>query len=301
MTIAFLACVEQGNLENQTRMLCHSIRKFGGSLSGAAIHTFRPRGGPKLSSSTLAELRSLRVIHHDQALNTEYAYYGVGNKIFVSAWAEEHLEEEFLVFLDSDTLLLNEPSEWLLSEDVDAAACPGVRWEGGIASRGPEDPKDVYWKAAYDICGVKEEPFVTSVVDQQQIRAYFNGGLIVSRREAGIFRSWRANFTTLMKRGHYPPDKNRGINNMDEIALGISLAKSFERLKILDERYNYPLHRRSELQGSARFAELEDLIHLHYHGWFNRPGYLDSLNPGFNPDSPLLSWIQSFLPFAPYI
>jgi len=301
MRLAFLACVERGNLENQTRLLCRSIRRFGGRLRHAPIHTFQPRRGTAITPESLADLEALGVQHHTEILNPDFDHYPIGNKILVSAWAEEQLEETLLVFLDSDTLLLAEPSDWLLPEGLDAAASPCVRWLGGIASSGPADPVDPYWREAYRLCGVNARPFVRSLVDRRRVRAYFNGGLVVARRRAGLFRQWREDFLCLMRRRHFPPDPKRGINNMDEISLGITLARVFDRVRILDERHNYPLHRRAELAAPASHAQFEELVHVHYHGWFNQPGYLASLDPPFDNGGRIRAWLEPFLPFTPHL
>jgi hypothetical protein len=146
---------------------------------------------------------------------------------------------------------------------------------------------------------LKTEPFVESVVDRKRVRAYFSSGLVAVRREAGLFSQWKEDFLRLIRAGHIPDA--RRTRQMDEISLAANLGRAFERVRVLDWRYNYLLYRRPELGSPAREAQLEDLIHVHYRFWFNQPGYLREIRPSFNPSSRVLRWLDRYLPFQPVI
>ena len=62
-SIAFVACVESGYLENQTMLLCRSIRRYAGKYRDAPIYTFQPRRGTTIGNDTLAGLNELGVVH----------------------------------------------------------------------------------------------------------------------------------------------------------------------------------------------------------------------------------------------
>jgi hypothetical protein len=124
LSIAFIACTEPGNLENQSSLLFRSIRTFGGAFRNAPIHSFQPRGGDSLNSETLKLFGELDVIHHEEELNTDFTRFPQTNKVFACAWAEKNLREDLLVFLDSDTVFLNEPEELILPDGCHAAVCP---------------------------------------------------------------------------------------------------------------------------------------------------------------------------------
>lgn len=296
MSVVFIACVESGNLENQALLLFRSIRKYAGRYKDASIYSFQPRGGNLLKKETLDAFSELNVTHNDEVLNTEFQYYPMSNKIFACAKAEERLKEDILVFLDSDTVVVNEPGDFELTEGVVTAVCPVHSKNRGSTGRG--DPNDRYWEKLYSICNAPEAPFVETVVDHIRIRAYWNAGLIVVRRSSGLFRQWKDDFLKLMGVGHIPKGH---INNMDQLALAATLAKVADRVKILDYRYNYPLPKRSLLVQPYCDAELDDLVHIHYHRWFNKPGFLEMLKPPLNRNSETYKWISSFLPFQPTI
>src|SRR5262245_48976011 len=97
-SVAFVACVESGYLENQTMLLCRSIRKYAGKYRDAPIYTFQPRVGTEVNNATLAVLNDLGVIHDTRPLNVEFYNYAIANKILCCAWAEENLDQDTLVF-----------------------------------------------------------------------------------------------------------------------------------------------------------------------------------------------------------
>jgi hypothetical protein len=297
MNLAFLLCVENGNLENQALLLCHSIREFAGGFADAEIHAYSPRPANQPARATIDRLKELGAIHHDEPLNREFANYAIGNKIFVSAAAERSLAAETLVFLDSDTFFTQEPALFRLPPDIDAAARPVDKQN--LGSTGAGDQNDSYWQRMYSICQVKEDHFVETTVDKKKIRAYFNAGLIVVRRSAGLFARWEQNFLALVAAGHMP--ENDKWNNMDQFALATTLSRVFKRVSTLDWKYNYPLGHRPVLDRAMQEAQLEDLVHVHYHRWFNRPNFLRLTTPTFSRSSPLLGWLEQHLPFQPTI
>jgi hypothetical protein len=296
MKLAFIACIEAGNLENQALLLFRSIRKYGGRYSEAPIYSFQPRKGPPLNRQTYGVLSELVVEHINDVLNTQFDFYPIANKIFACARAEEMLREKILVFLDSDTIIVNEPKEFDLPDEMVAALRPVHNKNRG--STGPDDANEPYWEKLYEICGVKKAPFVKTVVTNREIRAYWNAGLIAVRRSGGLFKQWKRDFLRLMEAGHVPKGQ---ITFMDQLSLAATLALAPEQVVTLDHRYNYPLPKRPILSEPLKSCQFEDLIHVHYHRWFNKPGFLSAIRPRLNSSSEIYKWIDSFLPFHPTI
>lgn len=296
MTLAFIACVESGNLENQALLLFRSIRKFAGHYKDAPIYSFQPRRGAPLRKDTLNLFEALEVTHSTEVLNAEFHHYPIGNKVFASARAEELLKEDILVFLDSDSVIVNEPRDLDLPAGTATAVRPVDHKNRG--STGPSDPNDGYWRRLYAICGAPEAPFLETGVSAQKIRSYWNAGLLAVNRSEGLFQRWKDDFLKLMQAGHVPKGQ---ITFMDQLALAATLARVAERIRVLDPRYNYPLPKRPLLKEPYRTAELDSLIHIHYHRWFNKPGFLSLVSPPLNNRSPVYNWLSSWLPFQPTI
>jgi hypothetical protein len=308
-SLAFVACVERGALEQKTRLLIRSIRRFGGIHRDAPIHTFAPRAGRDITSATRDLFDELGVTHHEERLNTDFDAYGVGNKIFAAARAEELASEDFLAFLDSDTVVVAEPEALALADGIDAAVRPVEfhRWREPDAaneahwrthhrragSAGEAESGDDYWLRMYELCGIANRPFVETTCDRIRIRAYANSGLVAVRREAGLFGQWRRDFLTLAAAGHRP---NGDMHYMDQLSLAATLARIWDRVQLLDGRYNYPLVGRPLLAEPLRAARLDELVHIHYNAYFHRPGFLATLQPAVEQDGDVVSWLESQLP-----
>lgn len=297
MSLALLLCVEAGRLESQACLLVESLRTFGGPRADLPVHAFAPRPGHGPSDDTAARLAELGVTLHREALNRDFPDYPIGNKIFVCAEAERQLDAEVLVFADSDTIFTGCPDELDLPADVDAAARPVDRRNRG--STGPGDPADEYWTTLATLLSVPGAPMVRTVVEDEPIRAYFNAGLVAARRRAGVFAEWEADFRRLMAAGHVP--RSGVLNNMDQLALAGTLGRRFERVRILSDRYNYPLGKRPLLAAPLGDCQLADLVHVHYHRWFHRRDFLGLTRPRLAAEDPVVHWLASRLPLEPTI
>lgn len=296
MTLAYLACIESGNLENQALLLFRSIRKYGGRFRHAPVYAFQRRGSPPLKVDTMQTMEELCVRHRSE-VDDRFPDLPLVNKIFVTSWAETHLDEEILVFCDSDTIFVGEPTAFDLDKHVSAALRPVPQRKFG--SSGPGCAEDEYWRRLYELCGVTNEPFVETTITRERIRAYWNSGLIVARRSEALFAQWEDDFLRLMKAGHVPP--RQGKLFIDQLALSATLARARQEVRVLDARYNYQLPKRPIMPPPDRDYQLADLIHVHYHAWFNKPGYLETLRPPLDRESETYRWVSSFLPFQPTI
>lgn len=293
-TVGFVCCVERGKLEGQSLLLARSIRRFGGSLADAPIVAVAPRAGHEPSPATLAAFRELGVTTVVEHLNHAHPDYGMANKWAAARWAEEHLETEILAFLDSDTIVVSDPAAFRLPPDIDVAAAPVDRKDKG--STGPGDRREDYWIRMYELTGVTQRPFITTPADGQRIRAYFNGGLVVTRRELRLFSEWYRDFRALLDADHLPPE---GRGYLDQLSLAPMVTRHWDRARVLDWRYDYPLPHRPRLQEPARSAALEDLAHVHYHRFFAHPGFLDEVRPALPAHSPVRDFLEPWLPLEP--
>ncbi len=102
------------------------------------IYAFQPRRGRDAGEQTLAALHELGVVHIPEVLNTTFPTIGTLNKVFVCAYAERILDEPTLVFLDSDTVVIAEPTDLDLPPETDIALRPAD--SARMNSRGPDRP-----------------------------------------------------------------------------------------------------------------------------------------------------------------
>ena len=85
--------------------------------------------------------------------------------------------------LDSDTVWLEEPQ---LPEDADVAVLPVD--SKGSATRGSGDRFEDYWATLAQMCGTSLDrlPSMRSTIGNEQIRASYNAGFTIVRRQLGI-------------------------------------------------------------------------------------------------------------------
>ncbi|MDO8364737.1 MAG: hypothetical protein Q7V88_17735, partial [Actinomycetota bacterium] len=180
--IAFVICVEANQLLPQARLLCESIRTFGGRYRDAPIVAVSPRPHLALSPRQAAELTALGATHVNLPLNTTGSAYGTINRIVAGAWAEATLPQPYLVVLDTDMMMLGEPR--FVRADV------GVRPvdSKGSATAGPHDQLDAYWDRLCTIAGITLDdlPTLRTTISDEPIRASYNGGFSVVRRDLGV-------------------------------------------------------------------------------------------------------------------
>ena len=276
----------------RNRRRCCAARSADSLVGTATSRSTRSnRARPRDLAGNRRRLGTVGLQHRREILNRDFIDYAVGNKIFVYAWAEETLDRDVLVFLDSDTIFTGEPEALDLADGFDAAIRPAHSTAHN--SSGPGHPMDPYWKRVYNLLGVVNEHYVTTELGTTT-RAYFSAGLIAVRRQAGLFRKWKADFLRLTDENCLPES---GIARSDEISLAATMLRAMDRVTVLDGRYNYLIFKRanSPLPG---IEQLEDLVHIHYRKLFSERGFLRRVRPASAPTAPVLTWIEQYLPFG---
>jgi hypothetical protein len=298
--IVFVMCTEAGQLEEEAILLVESIRKYGGDLKDTPIYSFQVRENAEISPQTFKTLESFDVCHNRNILNTKYPNYPLANKPLTCAYAEQEIDAEIIVFLDSDLVFFSEPKEFLLPPGYDV----GLRPEHlkFIASEGESDPNDQYWHEIYAVAGLKDAPpFVTTTVDQKKVRAYWNSGLIAARRSAGIFTTWKNNFENLVS------TKDVSTTNQDNFYLEQSIfAATICAMKAniwqFSVGYNYPIHFHNKLLKSEQLSNFESIVCIHDHlfrerEWFRERIWVKTLKglKNFDRTSPQYQWLYAYL------
>jgi hypothetical protein len=311
--VGFVACIEQGVLEAQALLLFESIRRYTGRFKDCAIYALSPRAGHAISIDTRRRLDDLRVHYIDTILNLECREYGSANRVAAAAHIEETHRHEILVILDSDTIFLRDPCEFILSPDIDVALRPvDIK---GMCTSGSQDSFDAYWQALCRCSGVdyEEIPWGETFIDRQPIKASYNGGLVVARGDVGIMRKWADIFFTSIRHGLRPYSKNVPIKSAvgwvegeagrlwgsNQAALSLAIWSTTRRVRQLSPVYNYPLHSHDRIDPALVKTVFPHLIHLHYHWLFGEKEI--SKNPLFSRSGPLSAnqraWLRAATPF----
>lgn len=274
--IAFLICVEANRLEPQARLLCESIRTFGGRYRQAPILAVSPRPELALRPAARARLENLGVTYVAEPLNETGSAYGAINRIVAGAWGEASSSRPYLVVLDTDTVFVSEP--------ILARADAGVRPVDvkGAASSGAGDPQDAYWNRVCELGGIdlSRLPRITTTIDRVPIRASYNSGFAVIRRDLGILQRTREIFLASYQEGLRPRTGTRneilastGFVGREasewwgssQAALSVAIWSSTSDVHVYDARYNIPLHNLVEPGRSWRLGRGHKPVLLHYH------------------------------------
>jgi hypothetical protein len=281
---AFVLCIESNAICDQALMLIESIRAFAGRHRDAEILAIAPRPGLGVDDATRTRLDRLGARYYEAPLNTLCPQYGGANRLYAAAWAAENSAASTLIVLDSDTLILAEPE--LLGEDHDVAARPvDIK---GSTTVGPGDEFEPYWQALCGLAGLPIErlPFVETSMDRLQVRASYNGGYLLVRRDTGILQRAAEIFTRSVAadirpyKDHagfrmfastgYVPDLAAQYWGSSQAVLSIAAWSLTRRLRTLDRRYNVPLTNLADARYWSNAWTGIAPVHVHYHWILDR-------------------------------
>ena len=261
LPIIFIMCTEGGQLEQESLLMVESFRQYAGRFNKCPLYSFQVRENNNVSSKTIATLKDFNVDHQKLVLNTKYPNYPLANKPLLCAHIEQTVDSEIIVFLDSDLVFFNEPHEFLLPSEYDV----GIRPEHHkmIGSEGRSDPNEDYWMNLYNIAGIAAcDQFVTTTVDQKNIRAFWNSGVVAMRRSAGIFSTWKQNIEKLIEAG-------TGINQKnfyyEQSALSATICAKTNKIFKFSPGYNYPIHSHNKMPDFERLSGFDQIICIHDH------------------------------------
>lgn len=308
--IAFLICVEANRLEPQARLLCESLRTFGGRYRNAPILAVSPRPHLALGPEARAHLQALGVTYVVEPLNETGSPYGTINRIAAGAWAESCSSSPYLVLLDTDTILVGEPD--FVRADV------GVRPVDvkGSTSTGSGDPLDAYWVRLCRLGGIdlSRLPMISTSIDKVRIRASYNGGFTVVRRDLGILQRTREIFFASLEE-NLRPLAGRELNvfastgpvgldasewwGSSQAALSVAIWSRTSDVVLYDERYNIPLNNLTGPDSPWPMRPGFRPVLLHYHH-LAEPQYHEQLRQTLTwagCSSEVRDWIEERLPF----
>ncbi len=279
--------------EENTLLLAASIRARAGALSQARIWCYSPVYGQEISPATKSRLRELDVelIPFEMDRDVLRFFFTAGITATSLAEARARDQVQFLAWVDSNTIVLQEPGDFLLQHEKSLGFRPvhhtlvGSRYD---------EPLDPFWTLVYRSCGVPEDRVfpMTAHVDGVRIRPYFNAGLLVVRPERGLFQAWYDRFFQVYQspefQGFYRRDGRYTIFAHQAILTGVLLsALTRDEMQELPPTYNYPLHLFEEDVTGGRPARLEELVTCRHEGLADALEVIDRI-PG---EESLKQWL----------
>jgi len=195
-----------GGDERESLLLARSLRTFGDELANHPLWLMMPQNLEQVSASTLQALEELGVQVHRFEVPEEALKFPYGCKVYAAAAAESHAssQADILIWMDSDTIFANEPSEVILGEDISLGYRPVML--KNISSLYAE-PVNAFWDFIYERCVTPSNhifPMLTTV-DEVQIRPQFNAGMMGVRPEKKLLQTWRDNFERIYQQPELTP------------------------------------------------------------------------------------------------
>jgi len=293
--LTFATLAVPGLPARQTALLAAGIRAFGGALAEAPIRVFVPEGLVRVEGEIGPDLARLGVDLLPLTIESPAGEVPFGRKAAAAAAVESaSADTPLLAWLDRDTLVLREPSAFLLAAGVALGYRPvhhrliGTEW-----GRSP----DGFWSRIWQVCGVPEDrqfPMTTSV--GERIRPYLNAGLLVVRPERGLLAAWDRGLRAArqdQELGAWCEHSERHLLFLHQAVLTAVALATLDPAEMADlgPGYNYPLHLHGEVPASLRPGLIDDLATARFEEVLFDPQQREGL-----PMSPSLRrWLASQL------
>jgi len=308
---SFVLSVEQGKLESQAILLVESLRRFGGNYANCPVYAVSPRPSRQMSQACLNILKSMEVHVLIEELLSADEGYGTIARLAACTWAEKNLTSEIIISLDNDLFFAREPDFSLQQADL-LARPVDVK---GMCTAGPDDYYDPYWRRIAQACEVDYDkiPWVETTLDRILVKASYNGGMIVVRRQLGLFQTAEAMYRILKgkdlaPRIHTNPEflastgfvgqEARRWWGSSQAVLSLAATKLDALITIAPPTYNVPAHLIEYGEKNNNKITLQNAIIIHYH-WLLDKEHLEDRGIFYGGDTlpgQVLNWLKPRIP-----
>jgi hypothetical protein len=263
----FICIAERGILEPYTLLLIKSIRKYGGKYAKAPIFCYQPRKSYPIGRKTIKELQNYDVNFVNEDLNRQFEWYALANKPLVINHAVQNYSSKQYVFLDSDTLVLNEPELFSLDQSSPISLSPVMLKGKGSNLMGDENFE--LWKIMLNVMEgdlITVKKMVETSIDEKIIAGYWNSGVIGLSGGSHIIEEWISVLHALLKR---PELIKRSIYFLEQLSLAIAIHKANEDVQALSIYNNFGLSPYRIYHNKYKKFEPHKIAILHHMGRFD--------------------------------
>jgi hypothetical protein len=275
--IVFTTFIELKEELLSLKVMVESLRTFGGKYKNAPVWIYTTNELMASESEALAKFASLNVEFRASQAPQDATWFFLARKVFAAAQAESDTEGKaaILARLDTDTIFIQEPDEYILPESKSLGYRPVFhRNINPLYS----EPLDEYWARAYQIMDINEStafPMVTPA-DGDTIRPYFQAGCIVVRPKQGILRKWAEMFAVLYQdsviKELCKQDQRKRIFTF-QVALTGAILNNLDRSEMIEfsDRINYPIFFREMFGAKRDFHDISNAVTIRYEHFFVNP------------------------------
>lgn len=259
---AFFTLVNNGNDVLAAKTLIRSLRYFGGAYGNALLYVFVREDIPAYSSLQETNVKLITLALGEPLRSYPFAY-----KVYAAAKAAE-LGSAFsnkIIWLDPSAVVVKPPVLFDLSSNLAAVALRPVHVRN-IGLRF-DQPIDDFWSRIYSEVNFNYNTLfqITSYVDMQPIRPYFNCGAYAIDTENGILQLWWKYFQQLVadasfQEGTCKDAQHRLFLHQSIFSALVCTLIPYEHICILPPEYGYPLHFHDQLCLNNRHVHIDDVV-----------------------------------------
>ena len=276
-SIIFATYAEREAELHNTLLMVRSIRTFAHSYQQAPIWVYLPSELLEQETALAKELSALKVEVKISATPADANWFYYAGKVFAAAMAEVEAEEKtaVLAWLDEDTIILQEPEEFILPAGKSLGYRPVMHKN---ISPLFSEPLDDFWNRAYDKMAVNEFslfPMITPAFGDS-VRAYFNAGCLIVRPERRLLREWVGYFTMLYQDTVLAEMCKQELKQrifIHQVALVGALLNNVRREEMLEfsEHINFPFFFKEMFGSDQAFEDITGVVTLRHESYFRNP------------------------------
>ena len=294
----FATYVNTERSEKSTFILIESIQAFSGAFCDKPIWCLVPKDDFALSEKVHIRFKDLNVktIPFKSKSNVDFPF---ADLVTAVGHAEDLAlnQAEYLAWLNPNSIILHEPTEFFLSEKIKFGYRPVHHTLIGSLF---DAPPDEFWSLIYDYCDVPYDsvfPMKTHV-DNKVIRPYFNAGCHVTRPKTGLLKMWEEKFFEIYQKKPMKQiyeQNNRYKVFLHQAVLSGIILSNLEKEEIFEfsSSYNYPLHLFNEDVNENRPLNLNDMTTIRHEGFFEDPNWKETIPL----KDPFKEWINTKLSY----
>ena len=285
--VVFLTACQAEDLP-AARLMIHSLRRFGGELAGCPVWVF----SRDAQACRCLEDERTRVL--PLVLPEVLATIPFGEKAAACAQAEQIAGGQVgtLVWIDPACLVVQPPLGFVLEAGAQAAFRPVHIRNVGLP---PGEPLDAFWTGIHQAVGVEDTPTtVTSFVDGQLLRTYFNSHAFAINPALGLMGRWSTLLQSLAGDAHFMASacadpRHRTFLFQALLSTLVAASLGADQVRLLPPTYNYPYHLQGQIAPPQRAGRINALVCLTCEEHSLHPQALS----GIGVDEPLKSWLVS--------
>jgi len=279
----------------ETPLLISSIRKFAGKYSQSPIWVVTTKKNIEIPSKMIDFFNTMNVKVINLEVKSDIMKLPFIGYTQAAAKAESLAtgKTNFLIWLGSNSLVINEPKEFILADGINLGFRPVHHTLIGSLY---DKPLDAFWKIIYQKCNVDESkvyPMKTHI-DGNTLRPYINSGFLIVRPEKQFLQTWAEHYKDLIFDEDivefFGKDELYAIFTHQAVLSSLFLTE-FEKEEVyeLPFEYCYPIHLFHESLATLQPESINQMITFRlYIGKLLKPEWRASLPI----EEPLKSWFE---------